>query len=73
MKTFIAALALASFTLVGCADEAADTTDVDVMTEPAEVTTPPVDDTMMMDSTMTDTTGVDAMMEGEMMADSTSM
>lgn len=58
MKNFVFALALAGFALAGCAAEEAETTDVTV-TEEADVVTPPADDMMMADTSMTtDTTMV---------------
>jgi hypothetical protein len=67
MKSFVFALALAGFALAGCAAEEAET-DV-VVTEEADVVTPPADDMMMADTSMTDTTMV---MEADtMMADTT--
>jgi hypothetical protein len=56
------ALAVASLSLAGCADDAAETDTVTV--EPAPAVTEPADDMMMEDSTMM---GDDAMMEDSTM------
>ena len=62
-KTPFLALALAGLTIVGCAEEEADTPDA-IVVEETDVVTEPADDMMMTDSTM---------MEDPMMADSTMM
>lgn len=50
-KTILVALAATAFTLAGCADDTAETTDMPIETAPVE--TMPAED-MMMDTTMAD-------------------
>ena len=68
-KTLLLALALTSVTLAGCAEEAAEDTDVTIENETIMAdTTAGMEGDMMMD----DTTGMGAGMEGDaMMGDTT--
>ncbi|WP_143537531.1 hypothetical protein [Rubrivirga marina] len=70
MKKFLPLIA--ALAVFGCAEEPAD---VDTtIVEPAETVTPPADDMMMDDTTMTDDMMMEdtTMVDGEMMEDTTS-